>query len=141
MEPISYQKSKTIFSTTIPVLVNHLNYGNHLAYDSLLSIIQEGRMRWLGQHDMSELSIEKSVGYLISDVRVNYQSEAFHGDTLEVSLYPDTITSRKFKLLYTVTNQTSGKTVALAETEHIFYDFSRKKVTRRPDRFSEITTA
>ena len=36
---------RELYTTTIPVMVNHLNYANHVGYDSVLTILQEARMR------------------------------------------------------------------------------------------------
>ena len=47
-----------LFSTNIDVRITDLNYGNHLANDSLLSIIHEARVRFLNHFGYTELDIE-----------------------------------------------------------------------------------
>lgn len=133
-----FENSKTLFTTSIPVLVSHLNYGNHLGYDSVLTIIQEARMRWLKESNMGEMSIDGNIGYLITDVSLEYKSEAFHGDILDIEFYPEDFKNKTFTILYKISNQTTGAIVALVTTGHIFYDFSLKKVARAPECFNKL---
>src|SRR3989338_2148284 len=120
MKDVPYEDCKTNFKTTIPVLVAHVNYGNHLGYDSLLSLVQDARMRFLKQHKMTEISIDGFDGYQVIDLAVSYKSEAFHGDLLDVELYISDMTRKTFSIHYKVTNQRTNKVVASAETGHIF---------------------
>jgi acyl-CoA thioester hydrolase len=135
MVDITYDDNATIYKKTIPVLVAHLNYGNHLGYDSLLSIIQDARIDWLKLDNMNEIAIEGSVGFLITDVAVSYKAEAFHGDMLEVSIYITDVAKRSFLTRYKVVNLNSQKVTAFAETKHIFYDFNLKKLALTPEVF------
>jgi len=127
-------KSK-IFSTKVDVLVNHLNYGNHLGYDSLLSILQEARLRWLKtlKKDISEINIENNIGWLVKDVHLSYEAEAHHGDELNIDLFVSSPTKTSFNLEYTVTNKSSGKKVCDATTTLICFNFERSKVARIPN--------
>lgn len=127
-----------LYTTSIPVQVNHLNYGNHLGYDSVLSIIQEARMRWLAENKMTELSIENGVGYLVTKVEVDYKAEAFYGDNLLINLAVTNVRKRSFEFQYEVINESSGKIVAIAKTGHVFYDFSNKKIAQSPDCFMKL---
>lgn len=129
---------RELFATTIPVMVNHLNYGNHLGYDSVLSICQEARMRWLKGHGMTEISLEDSIGYMITDVAMNYRGEGFFGDQLSVKLYADSHSRRGFTLRYEIVNQSTDKVIALGETRHVFFDFQSRRVATSPDKFREL---
>ena len=138
MNKIDYDTTKTIYQTTIPVLVNHINYGNHLGHDSLLSIVQEARLCWLKSHGMSEISLDGSIGLQLINLCVEYKSEAFHGDQLDIHLYIAESTKKTFSLLYQVINQRTNKIVALVNTGQIIFDFQLKKVVTMPIVFSEI---
>ncbi len=116
-------------------MVNHLNYGNHLGYDSVLTIIQEGRMRWLKTNGMTELSLEGSVGYLITHASVDYQGEGFYGDQLRITLYTGAVSRKGFELKYEVKNETTGKVIATAETRHVCFDFGSRKIASCPEKF------
>ena len=41
---------KLVFSTEIPVRITDINYGGHLGNDSILSIVQEARVRFLNEY-------------------------------------------------------------------------------------------
>jgi len=138
MIKLKVDEAKIIFKTTIPVLVNHLNYGNHLGYDSVLSIIQEARMRWLKQYGLGEKTLQGDIGYLIGDVILNYKSEAFHGDILSVGMYIDNIKSKSFDIKYIVKNEATDKLVAVSLTSHVCFNFQSKKVVAIPFEFQEI---
>jgi len=43
-----------VFSTEIPVRITDINYGGHLGNDSILSIVQEARVRFLNKYNYSE---------------------------------------------------------------------------------------
>ena len=130
---IPFKNNKTLFTTSIPVLVSHLNYGNHLGYDSILTLLQEARMRWLKESNMGEMTLDGNIGYLVTDVALKYKSEAFHGDILDIEFYLEDFNNRTFTILYKISNQTTGAIVALASTGHVFYDFSLKKIARAPE--------
>jgi YbgC/YbaW family acyl-CoA thioester hydrolase len=138
---IAYDDKKTFFRTEIPVLVTHLNPGNHLGYDALLTIIQDGRMNWLKQFGMNEGSIENSVGYVVKELVVDYKSESFHGDKLLVEFYISDIAKTSFIFEYKVTNLTTKKLAALSKSKQIFFDYSTRKVARTPEAFLFIVTS
>lgn len=133
---LEYDISKTIYITSIPVLINHINYGNHLGYDAALSIAQDARIRWLKENDMTELSISGSVGYIIAGAEQVYKSEAFHGDTLGVELYISDITKKTFQLMCRLVNESTRTIVAIIKTDHVFYDYALKKIGTVPELFS-----
>lgn len=124
---------RELFSTSIPVMVNHLNYGNHLGYDSVLSIMQEARMRWLKNNGMTELSVEGSVGYMITHASVSYEGEGHYGDQLQVKLFADSLSRKGFQLSYEILNETTEKVIAVAETRQIFFDFVARKIATAPE--------
>ena len=135
---LTFDESKSIFTTEIPVLVNNLNYGNHLGYESILTISQEARMRWLKENNMGEMAIAGNIGYLIKNVHVTYEAEAFHGDILNIDIYIADIKSRSFTIMYKIANISTNTVIALVSTGHIFYDFSLKKIARAPDCFKGL---
>ena len=124
-----------IFSTRVAVLVNHLNYGNHLGYDSVLSILQESRLRWLKtiNQDCSEINIENNVGWLIREVRLSYETEAHHGDELNIDLFISNCKKTSFVFEYVVANLSNEKTVCRAATTQICFNFEKLKISRIPE--------
>ena len=76
---------KFVFSTEEKIRITDLNYGNHLANDSILSIIHEARVRFLESMHLSEKDIF-GVGLILSDSVIIYKSEAFYGNTLKIDV-------------------------------------------------------
>ena len=132
--------NKNIFETTIPVLVNHLNYGNHLGYDSILSILQEARIRWLKSIDKnaSEINIQDNIGWLVKKVELDILSEAFHGDLLRVSLFVDEYKKSHFTLQYDVENIDKKNKLCQSKTQQVCYDFESEKISRIPKILMDI---
>ncbi len=127
-----------LFKTEISVQVNHLNYGNHLGHDSVLTICQEARMRWLAEHQMTELSLLEQTGFMIVKAELQYKSEAFHGDLLQIEISAAELSKKTFDLQYKITNLQSSRVVALVTTKQIFYDFEKKQVASAPESFRAL---
>ncbi len=73
------------FSTAIPLLISHINYGNHLDNAQLLGVVSEARLRFLKSMGYGELDVE-GVGIIVADAALQYRSEAFHGETMQVEM-------------------------------------------------------
>ena len=76
---------KFIFSTEIPLRICDINYGGHLGNDTILSIFQETRIRFLNQFGYSEVNIE-GCSIIMVDTAIQYKSQGFYGDVLNVEL-------------------------------------------------------
>jgi len=133
---------KKIASVTIPVRITDINYGNHLGNNAMVAIIHEARMQWLQQHGYSELNIENT-GLILADLMVEFKSEGFYGDLIEVVLSVGEISKVSFELYYTLTTQRNSLQLilALAKTGMVCYDYSSKKVVPVPVKLYEILSA
>ncbi len=134
------ENNPIIFVTEISVQVNHLNYGNHLGYDSLLSILHEARLRWLKtlSPSASEINIENNIGWMVKEVHLYYQSEAKHGDELKINLSVSNKTRIGFTLEHEVENQTTGKILCRGKIPLVCFDFNRGKPSRIPSILEEV---
>ncbi|MEO7044378.1 MAG: thioesterase family protein [Ferruginibacter sp.] len=127
---------KSIAIVKIPVRISDINYGNHLGNDALVSILHEARVQWLAENNYTELNIE-GVGLIMADLMVQYKSEAFYGDVLEINMSTDEITKISFDIYFSITNQ-NNILIAKAKTGMVFYDYKNKKVTAMPEKFSNL---
>lgn len=125
-----------VFKTELSVYVGHLNYGNHLDNALLLSLVSEARLRFFKSIGYTELDIE-GVGIVVSDVAVQYISEAFHADTLVVSMTPNDFLPKGCDLVWTLHEKTSGREVARGKTGIVFFDYTHKKPVHVPASFVE----
>jgi len=137
---LKFDVTQTLFEYETSVLVSHLNYGNHLGYDSVLSLLHDARMQWLKIHEMSELSIDGNTGWMVSEANISYKSEGSFGDDLVISLYTTDIDKRFLTLVYSIHNKTTNKLLAVATTKHVFFDFNTGKLSRAPENFKNIIT-
>lgn len=125
------------FRTEIPIRISDINYGGHLGNDSVLSICQEARIRFLNQFGFSELNIDGS-GIIMVDATVQYKSEGFYGDVLLVEVTITDVTKIGCDFVYRISNKKNNNDVALVKTGIVFFDYEKKKVVPVPSKFAEI---
>ncbi|MHB1372701.1 MAG: acyl-CoA thioesterase [Thauera sp.] len=117
------------FSTTITLLLSHINYGNHLDNAQLLGVVSEARLRFLKSMGYSELDAE-GVGIIVADAALQYRSEAFHGETMKVEMSATEFHDFGCDLVWRMSEAGSGREVARGKTGIVFFDYrSRSKVT------------
>lgn len=125
---------KIIGTFIIPIRIADINYGNHVGNDAFVSIIHEARMQWLKQYDYTELKIE-GIGLIMSDLAIEFKSESFYGDLVEVKLGAGELTRVGFELYYQLFAKRNDETILLAnaKTGMVCYDYDAKKVTAIPE--------
>lgn len=128
---------KLIFSTEIPLRISDINYGGHLGNDSVLSIFQEARIRFLKQFGYSEIDIEgRSI--IMTDAAVQYKSQGYYGDILLVELTVDDFQKIGCDFYYRASNKTNGKVVAIGKTGIAFFNYENNKLTSVPEKFIQL---
>lgn len=126
-------------TVNIPVRIADINYGNHLGNDSCISIIHEARVQWLTKHNYTELNIEDT-GLILADLAVEFKSEGFYGDIIEVKIGAGEISKVSFELYYTLTVKRNDQAVllAVAKTGMGCYNYAYKKVVAVPQQLLQI---
>lgn len=122
-----------LFETELEVRASDLNYGNHLGHDSVLTLLQEARLRFyrqLGFRD--ELSFEGPVGQVIADAAVVYKSEAFLGDVLVCRIAAQDFNKYGFDLVYLLENKSTGKETARGKTGIVCFNYDQRKIAAVP---------
>ncbi len=125
------------FRTEIPVRIDDINYGGHLAHDAVLSLAHEARVRLFRAHGWSELDVE-GLGVLMIDAAVVYRAEGWHGMTLAVEVAFDDVRSRGCDLLYRLSDVATGGEIARVKTGIVFFDGRARRVARMPEAFRAI---
>lgn len=122
------------FSCEIPVRITDINYGGHVGNDALLSIVHEARMQFFRSLGYTEMNFG-GVGMIMADVAIEFKSELFYGDIIIVSITAGDVSKVSFDLIYKMERQISDirKTVALAKTGMICYDYEKKKIVAIPE--------
>lgn len=127
------------FSTEIPVRISDVNYGGHVGNDSILTIIHEARVQFFNKYGYTELDIE-GLGTVLADATIQYKSQIFYGDILQVQIAVSEFTRYGCTLNYRLISKKSGKEAARAKTTVSFFDYKENKVASVPQKFKSIFT-
>ncbi len=121
------------FSTRIPVLVQHVNYGGHLSNDAVLAIAHEARIRFLRTFECTEMDAF-GAGLIMKDAAVVYKNEGFQGELLTVEVAASDSSGIGFDLYYRMSTMKSEKEVLIAEvkTGMVCFDYDKRKPVRIP---------
>jgi len=122
------------FSCEIPLRVTDMNYGNHLGNDTLLSILHEARVRYFRSLNQSEM-VFFGCGLIMADISLQYKSEAFAHEVLQVSVRPFDPGMTGFDLFYEVHSTSDNRLVALGKTHMVCYNYEEKRMVTLPESF------
>ncbi|MCP5480303.1 MAG: thioesterase family protein [Spirochaetales bacterium] len=125
------------FETELAVRISDVNFGGHLAHDSVLSLVHEARARFFQAHGWSELKIE-GCGIIMADAALVYKAEAFFSDRLLIQLTARDFTTKGCDLVYLLTGVGSKTEIARAKTGIVFFDYERREPVEIPDGFRRI---
>lgn len=120
-----------MFSTTLPVNIEHLNYGGHLAHDKLVTMMHEARLRFFDRLGQSEIDFY-GISLILKAMTVNYRQEGFRGDELTFVVTLTEVRGSAFTLHYEVRNQ-NNDAVADADFVLVGFDYGKRQVARLPD--------
>ncbi|MBS9781841.1 MAG: thioesterase family protein [Gammaproteobacteria bacterium] len=120
-----------MFSTTLPITVEHINYGNHLAHDKLVTLMHEARLQFFDQLGQSEIDFY-GISLILKSLSVNYRQEAFRGDKLTFAMTIREVRGSAFTLHYDIHNQ-HNEAIADADTVLVGFDYGKRKIARLPD--------
>ncbi len=120
-----------MFSTTLSVNIDHINYGNHLGHDQLITLMHEARLRFFDRLGQSEFDFY-GISLIMKSLAVNYRQEAFRGDKLTFALTIHEVRGSAFSLHYDIRNAL-GEAIADAEVVLVGFDYGNRRVARLPD--------
>lgn len=122
-----------LFSTTIQVRVSDINYGGHVGNDRYLTFAHEARVRFLAEMGFTELDVD-GVGIILTDAVLQFKSEAFLGESLEISIGLNNFTKVGCQMYYRI--QCGDRLVALVQTGIVFFQYDLKKIAAVPETFT-----
>lgn len=126
-----------LFECYFVIPISMINYGGHLGNDSILSIAQEARIQFLMHYGYSEMNLE-GTGIIMNDAAVQYKSEGFHGNVLEIAVQPVNFHNFGFDLVYKIHNQTTQKDLAYLKTGILCFDYTNRKITPLPSKIIQL---
>jgi acyl-CoA thioester hydrolase len=123
------------FTTSIPVRITDINYGDHVGNDTILSLMHEARVQFLKTHGYKELEFE-GLGMIMADVGIEFKNELFYGDIIIASIAVGEISKVSFDLYYKFEKQLEGRNVPVAagKTGMVCYDYDKKKIAVIPQK-------
>lgn len=130
---------KKLVSVSIPVRITDINYGNHVGNNAIVEIIHESRVQFLQKNNFTELDVA-GTALIMSELQVEYKSESFYQDILEVTVYSGEVSKVAFELFYKISVKRSEKEIiiALAKTGMVCYNYKIKKVSAVPEELKSI---
>jgi acyl-CoA thioester hydrolase len=122
------------FTTQILAKEEDINYGGHVGNERFLLFAQETRMQFLKTLGCSELKFG-SFGLILAEAHVEYMSELFLGEKIEIHLSITEPTRAAFECYYQIKTNRAGKTVAAANirTNMVCFDYNERKVKSIPE--------
>ncbi|MCR2745418.1 thioesterase family protein [Limnobacter parvus] len=125
-----------IYTTTLTVRITDINAGNHLANDSMISMISEARARFLFQMGVPELSDDKT-GIIVTDLATMYKSEAHARDQLQFDVGVMDFNKYGCDIVFKITRPTDNRLIALAKSGFVFFNYNISKVVPMPGDISK----
>jgi acyl-CoA thioester hydrolase len=123
-----------IFSTNMEIRIGDVNYGGHVGNDSILTLAQEARLRFLEKYNYSEKDIE-GLGLVMTDAAILYKNQAFRGNQITVNIAIEDISRIGFDLYYKIFNADNQKDIAHVKTGMAFFDYKFQKIAATPENF------
>ncbi len=120
------------FRTEIPVLIGHVNRGNHLGNDAVVSLLNEARLRFTLQRGFSENDASLGLMMVNADLAMTYHSEGHYGEVMVVDVGVTGFHRCGYDVVYQVSERESGRAIARAKTAHILIDSASGKTVSEP---------
>lgn len=119
------------YSIELPILISHINRGDHLGNESLIALLNEARVQFMAARGVNEYR-EKGYLFVNADLAVIYQSEGKYGERLKVEVCAGGFHRCGCDIIYKVTEAVSGREIALAKTAHLMFDPIQGKAVQAP---------
>ncbi len=125
------------FSTIIPVRITDINYGKHLGHVATVGIFHHARILFLNENGFDEMNVD-GLGMILVSSSYSFKNEASFNEKLLIHIGVGDYSRLKFNFLYKAINKESGKEIVSSQEELVFFDYSKGKVSRIPERFLEL---
>ncbi len=131
------EQREYVFRYTKVLEPRDINYGGHLGNDALVTIVGSARVNMFRAMGLSEMDLgDGKTGIIMSDLAVNYKSEAFMFDELVIDTHVGEISRSSFRLFHRINK---GRiVVALVETGITTFNYALRKVVPVPQVFLNL---
>lgn len=128
---LQFSDDAFIFETQLTVRITDINAGNHLANDSMISMISEARARFLFHFGVEEITEDKT-GIIVTDLATMYKSEAHARDQLRFEVGVMDFNKYGCDIIFRITRPADGRLIALAKSGFVFFNYAHSKVVSMP---------
>lgn len=123
------------YATHLTVRVTDINAANHLANDSMISMISEARARFLYEFGMDDAP-QHGIGIIVTDLATMYRNEAHARDQLLFEVGVMDFNKYGGDIIFRITRPADDTLVAMAKSGFVFFDYVSKKVVGMPEGFA-----
>jgi acyl-CoA thioesterase FadM len=123
------------YGTHLTVRVTDINSANHLANDSMISMISEARARFLHEFASDDVNHEGS-GIIVTDLATVYRNEAHARDQLLFEVGVMDFNKYGGDIIFRITRPADDTLIAMAKSGFVFFDYVGKKVVPMPEGFA-----
>lgn len=131
---LEFPEDQFYFSTQLTVRVTDINAANHLANDSMISMISEARARFLYDFGVRETGID-GTGIIVTDLATTYKAEAHARDQLLFEVGVMDFNKYGGDITFRITRPHDQKLVAMAKSGFVFFNYQRSQVVPMPEDF------
>lgn len=132
---LQFPENQFCFSTHLTVRITDINSANHLANDSMISMISEARARFLFAFGIQENQAD-GTGIIVTDLATTYKAEAHARDQLLFEVGVMDFNKYGGDIIFRITRPADGKLVAMAKSGFVFFNYHRSGVVNMPEAFA-----
>lgn len=129
---LQFPEDQYCYSTLLDVRVSDINNGNHLANDSMISMLSEARARFLFEFGVRETEGD---GIIVTDLATTYRAEAHARDQLLFEVGVMDFNKYGGDITFRVSRPQDQTLIAMAKYGFVFFNYQTGQVVPMPDDF------
>jgi len=129
---LQFPEDQYCYSTLLDVRVSDINNGNHLANDSMISMLSEARARFLFEFGVRETEGD---GIIVTDLATTYRAEAHARDQLLFEVGVMDFNKYGGDITFRVSRPLDQTLIAMAKYGFVFFNYGTGQVVPMPDDF------
>ncbi|MCQ4313403.1 thioesterase family protein [Stutzerimonas sp. VN223-3] len=131
---LHFPEDQFCFTTQQTVRITDINAANHLANDSMISMISEARARFLFAYGIAETT-KDGCGIIVTDLATTYKAEAHARDVLLFEVGVMDFNRYGGDITFRITRPADGTLIAMAKSGFVFFNYRDKGVVPMPGEF------
>jgi acyl-CoA thioesterase FadM len=113
------------------VTIANINPGGHVGNSQMADLVHDGRIMLLKSMGLSEINIgDGRTGLIMTDLIINFKMELFYGDKIVIESDISDIQQKGLRFFHRILK--NDKIAALAETGHVTFSYTDRKICEVP---------